>query len=137
MKALFFKVTPEGGIFGELSVTALRVFAGLSMAFGHGLGKLPPSENLISGAEAMGFPMPVVFAWCAGLSEFLGGIFLALGFLTRPSAFFIGFTMVVAGFVRHAQDPFKIKELAFLYLAVMLVFAVRGAGRFSLDRFIR
>lgn len=137
MKALLFKVTPEGGIFGELSITALRVFAGLSMAFGHGPGKIPPSENLIAGAGAMGFPMPVLFAWCAAFSEFLGGVFLALGLLTRPSAFFIGFTMVVAGFVRHAPDPFKVKELAFLYLAVMVVFVVRGASSFSIDRFIR
>ena len=137
MKALFFKVTKESGFLSELSMTLLRVFAGLAMAFGHGIGKLPPSEGLINGTAAMGFPMPVVFAWCAGLSEFLGGIFLALGLLTRPSAFFIAFTMTVAGFVRHAPDPFKVKEMAFIYLAVMIVFVVRGASSYSIDRFIK
>lgn len=137
MKRILFSITPESGPLAELSVTALRVFAGLAMAFGHGIGKLPPSQGLIDGAGAMGFPMPVVFAWAAALSEFLGGIFLALGFCTRLSALMIAFTMAVAGFVRHAPDPFKAKELAFLYLVVMLVFVFRGAGRISVDRFIR
>jgi putative oxidoreductase len=137
MKSLFFKVTREGGLVGETSLTLLRVFAGLAIAFGHGLGKLPPSEILIAGAGAMGFPMPFLFAWCAALSEFLGGIFLALGFLTRPSAFFIGCTVAVAGFLRHSADPFKVKELAFVYLAIMVVFVVRGASSFSVDRFIK
>lgn len=137
MRALLFKTTREAGLMGELSLTLLRVFAGLSMAFGHGLGKMPPSENFIAGTAALGFPMPVFFAWCAGLAEFVGGLFLALGLLTRPSALFIGITMATAGFLRHAPDPFKAKELAFLYLVVMVVFVVRGGSGFSIDRFIK
>lgn len=128
------KVTLESGLFSELTMTALRVFAGLSMAFGHGMGKVPPSEKFVEGVTELGFPMPEAFAWAAGVSEFAGGIFLALGLFTRPAAFFVASTMFVAGFLRHAQDPFKAKELALLYFVVALVFVARGAGKWSADR---
>jgi putative oxidoreductase len=135
MKALFFKVTKENNIWNELSITVLRLYVGFAMAFGHGLGKIPPSDRLIEGVTGMGFPMPVAFAWAAALAEFLGGILLAVGLLTRPSAFFLGFTMCVAGFVAHAQDPFDRKELALFYAACCLVFLFRGASGLSIDRF--
>ena len=59
----------------DFALTLLRVFAGLAMAFGHGLGKLPVSDKFISGVEDLGFPMPFIFAWAAAVSEFLGGLF--------------------------------------------------------------
>jgi len=121
----------------QLSLLALRVFVGGAMAFGHGLGKVPPSEKFIEGVTEMGFPMPLLFAWSAGLAEFVGGIFLALGLFTRPSAFFVAFTMGVAAFVRHAPDPFKQKELSLLYFVIAIFFVIHGAGKFSADRFIR
>lgn len=117
-------------------MTALRVFVGLSMAFAHGLGKIPPSAGFISGIRDMRFPLPEVFAWLATGAEFLGGLFLALGLLTRPSAFLVATTMAVAAFLRHGPDPYTKKELALLYLVISLVFMFRGAGRWSLDRFL-
>jgi putative oxidoreductase len=81
----------------------------------------------------MGFPAPVFFAWMAALSELVGGVFLAIGFATRPAAFLIACTMTTAGFVRHAADPYGRKELAFLYLAVAVMFMLTGAGRYSVD----
>ncbi|MBL7543027.1 MAG: DoxX family protein [Bdellovibrionaceae bacterium] len=117
----------------SLAVAVLRVFVGLTMAFSHGLGKVPPPEQLIGGLESMGFPMPVFFAWCAGLAEFAGGLLLALGLLTRPSALFMAITMAVAAFVAHAADPFQKKEMALLYLFISLFFFIYGAGKWSLD----
>ena len=137
MKRLLFGsgVWPAG--FGEIALTALRVFAGLALAFGHGMGKLPPSDGFVSGVAEMGFPMPEVFAWLASLAEFGGGLCLAIGLFTRPSAFFVAFTMAVAGLVRHAPDPFQKKELALMYLFVALVFMAIGGGRLAADRFLR
>lgn len=120
----------------DFALLLLRVFVGLTMAFAHGLGKMPPPEQMISGLESMGFPAPLFFAWCAGLAEFLGGIFLALGLLTRPAAFFMMFTMGVAAFVAHAADPFNVKEMALLYMMIALFFVLFGAGRYSVDGFI-
>ena len=137
IKRLLFKVTPESTIKNEATMTALRVVAGLSMAALHGSGKVPPSDQLIQGVSAMGFPMPVLFAWLAGLAELLGGLFLAVGFLTRPSAFFVAFTMLVAAFGKHLNDPFDVKELSLLYLVIALIFVARGASRWSVDKFIK
>jgi putative oxidoreductase len=116
-----------------VAVTGLRVFVGFTMAFAHGLGKVPPPEQMAASLASMGFPAPEFFAWCAGLAEFFGGIFLALGFLTRPSAVFIAVTMAVAAFVVHGADPFQKKELALFYLVTSLYFAIRGAGSWSVD----
>ena len=115
----------------------LRVFAGLALAFGHGLAKFKDPSGIIKGAEAMGFPAPTFFGWMAALSEFLGGLLLALGLLTRPAAFLVACTMATAGFVRHAEDPFARKELALLYLGIAVLFMLSGSGRFGLDGLVR
>ena len=117
----------------DTAITLLRVFVGLTMAFSHGLGKLPPPEMLVQGVQAMGFPAPEVFAWCAALAEFAGGLFLAAGLLTRPAAVAMAFTMAIAAFVVHAADPFQTKEMAFLYLALSIFFVLYGARKYSLD----
>ena len=136
MKNFLFKVTPESSLPLELSLFLPRVFIGLTMALTHGLGKLPPPEGLLAGVEGMGFPAPVVFAWAAALAEFLGGSFIALGFLTRPSAIFLAFTMFVAAFVAHGADTFDKKELSLMYFFVTLIFVIRGSGKFSIDGLI-
>ncbi len=114
-----------------------RAAFGLTMAFAHGLGKLPPSERFLQGLTGMGFPAPELFAWLAGLSEFAGGLFLAIGLFTRPAAFFLAFTMGVAFFIAHGADPFQKKELAFLYMSMAASLVFLGSGRFSVDALIR
>ena len=121
----------------DVGLTALRVGAGLAMALAHGYGKMPPSDRFISGVESMGFPQPELFAWAAALSEFLGGLLLAVGLATRPAALFILGTMGVGFFISHGNDPFRDRELAFLYGLVMVAFLFSGAGRFSIDRLLR
>ena len=118
-------------------LTLVRIFAGVSLALAHGLGKVPPSEGLVNATAKMGFPMPTVFAWAAGLSEFVGGILLALGLLTRFAGFFVAFTMVTALVGVHWADPFGKKELALLYLFIALTFMIKGANDWSIDGFLR
>ncbi|NOT48263.1 MAG: DoxX family protein [Acidobacteria bacterium] len=118
-------------------LTLLRIFAGISLAFSHGIGKVPPGDGLITGTANLGFPIPTLFAWAAGLSELLGGIFLALGLFTRVSGFFIAFTMLVAILGVHGADPYQKKELAFLYFFIAAAFMIKGAGDWSLDSLLR
>ena len=115
----------------------LRIFAGVSLAAAHGLGKLPPSQQFIGGVTNLGFPAPAFFAWAASLAEFLGGAFLALGLFTRISSFFIVCVMLTAAFGVHLNDPFQRKESAFLYLFIALCFLLKGAGDWSIDAFFR
>ena len=89
----------------------------------------------------MGFPAPTFFAWCAALTEFLGGLLVAAGLLTRPAALFLSFNMLVAAFKVHQNDPWagqpRSKEMAILYLAPFLLLILSGAGRFAIDWFLQ
>jgi putative oxidoreductase len=115
----------------------LRIFVGVALAFAHGTGKIPPGEGLIAGAAKMGFPVPVFFAWAAAMSEFLGGIFLALGLFTRVSSLFICITMAVALIGVHSADPFGKQELALMYFFAAFAFLLKGAGDWSVDSYLR
>ena len=128
---------PEPTLKSEIAMTGLRVFTGLTMAFAHGIGKIPPSAEFVAGVSGLGFPMPEIAAWLASFAEFGGGIALALGLLTRPAAAMIAVTMTVAAFGVHAMDPFQKKEMALIYLALSLFFALRGSGRLSVDRYLK
>lgn len=135
MKLLFGGTTH--GTMQEIGLTLLRLLTGLCMAMLHGWGKFREPDKFMNSVVDMGFPMPTAFGWAAILSELVGGVFLAIGLATRPSAFFIAFTMGVAAFVRHGDDPFGKKELPLMFMAVAILFVIMGAGRFSIDRFIR
>lgn len=119
------------------ALTLLRAFTGLALAFGHGLGKLPPSEKFVAGVGSLGFPAPGLFAWAAALSEFGGGLLLALGLATRPAATLVCFTMAVAAFGQHWSDPFSKKEPALLFGTIALTFVLLGSSRYGLDRLVR
>lgn len=127
---------PQRDLLTDASLLMTRLVFGLSMAFAHGQGKVPPSEGFVGAVEGMGFPAPAFFAWAAGLSEYAGGILIALGLMTRVSGLFLLQTMLVAVFVMHLDDPFKKMEMGLLYATVSLMLVATGAGRFSLDRLI-
>jgi putative oxidoreductase len=137
MRSFLFGGAGGGSKTADLGLLLLRVFAGFSLAFGHGIGKIPPSTRFIETVSRLGFPEPEVFAWGAALSELAGGTCLAIGLLTRPAALAIAFTAGTAGFARHADDPFPTKEKALLYLAVAVCFLLAGAGRYAVDALIR
>jgi putative oxidoreductase len=122
---------PPGG--ADYALLALRLSFGLTLAFAHGLGKITGLGNFIGTVARRGIPLPEVFGPAAALSEFAGGILLAIGLFTRPAAAFVLVTMLVAGFYVHAADPFSRKELAFAYAFVAVALILAGPGRFSLD----
>lgn len=122
---------------GDTGLLILRVFVGLALALGHGLGKIQNPDGIIGGVRKMELPMPEVTGWLVILTELLGGLLLALGLLNRPAAFFIAITMGVAAFMVHGSDPFGKKELALAYLCAALLFLCTGGGRISIDSLIR
>lgn len=131
MKAIEWFNTPHSR---DLGLLVPRLFAGFALAFAHGYNKVfGDSTKFVQGIEKMGFPAPEFFATMAGFSEFFGGLLLAVGLGTRTSSVLIAGTMFVAGFIRHASDPFKSRELAILYLCVALLYFFVGPGRYSLD----
>ena len=126
-----------GSPLADLGILVLRVVAGLSLALGHGMGKVPPSEGFVGRVGEMGFPLPELFAWLAGSAEFGGALLLAVGLLTRPAAFLVAGSMVVVALIAHAGDPFSDREKAVLFLGMALCCLLVGAGRYSVDALLR
>lgn len=122
---------------GDIGLTLLRVFLGLALALGHGLGKVQAPEKFLEGVSKLGLPLSTLFGWAAIGAEFLGGLLLALGLLTRPAAFMILCVMSVALGGVHWADPFAKKELAMHFGFGALAFLLFGSGRYGLDSLIR
>ncbi|MFA7428625.1 MAG: DoxX family protein [Rhodospirillaceae bacterium] len=123
-----------------LAEPALRVAAGLILV-PHGAQKLFGWFGGY-GLEATGaffqtsLGLPPSLALVAGLIEFVGGLMLALGVLTRPVA------LVIAGFLAvtisiHLGSGFFWSDGGFeyplLWTIVVATFAIRGGGRYSVD----
>jgi putative oxidoreductase len=131
-----FGTRAVGSPTADAGLVALRIMAGLLLASLHGIGKVPPQEGLVGWIGAMGFPAPIVFAWLAGLAEFLGGLLIAIGLLTRPAAAFVFIHFVIVVFVAHAGDAIGDRELAILFGIIALTLALTGPGRYSVDALI-
>ena len=79
---------------------------------------------------------PVFFAWMAGFSEAVGGIFLLLGFQTRIASFLILATMCGAIFLQQIQQGMWNTLPALGFLWVSLYSLTLGSGRFGIDYLI-
>ncbi|MCX7762161.1 MAG: DoxX family protein [Candidatus Kryptonium sp.] len=121
-----------------------RFGSGLMLSYFHGLGKAKSAFGyfvkgnewrFLNTVKDIGFPAPELFALAATLSEFVGGILLAIGLFTRYSAIFIGITMAVAVY-RHLITDMRF-ELAALYFLIALVFIFKGGEGVSVDGLIR
>ncbi|MDI3282505.1 DoxX family protein [Polyangium sp. 15x6] len=131
---------PDPSRTGSLGLLLIRLATGLLLA-AHGLSKLTAGPaGLAGGLAAMGFPAPTLLAWCATLAEFLGGICVMLGLLTRPAAAVVAFNMVVAWASMHMADAAHFGsakggafEYPFLLSILGLALAITGGGRYSLD----
>ena len=122
----------------------VRVAAGLSLV-PHGAQKLFGWFGGY-GVEATGqffaakLGLPPTLALLAGLIEFVGGLMLAAGLLTRPVAALVFVLMAVAVVHVHLPLGFFWTDGGFEYPlfwgVVALSYAIRGGGRYSIDRLI-
>ena len=136
MQSLLFHCERYQSFALNVGLLIMRLFFGLTMAFAHGFGKIPPPDALVGFIASKSIPFPGLMAWAASLAEFGGGIFIALGLATRLSTIPWIVTMMVAAFVAHGADPFAKKELALSYLIVGVILFLTGPGRFSIDALI-
>lgn len=88
--------------------------------------------------QSLGLYPGLLFAGVAGLTEFVGGLFLALGLLTRLSAAAVTALMAYAAFGVHLGNGFFWTngglEYPLLWGLVALALVIRGGGDLSLDR---
>ena len=122
----------------DLGLLMLRVGMGIMFML-HGFPKLiagPETWMFLGGTmKNLGIDFaPVFWGFMAAVSEFGGGLFLALGFFTRPACFFLLSTMIVATLMHLSKgDPFvkysHAVEAGIVFLSLLLM----GPGKYSLD----
>ena len=85
----------------------------------------------------LGLEPGIFWAALVASTEFLGGLFLAIGFLTRPAAAAIAVVMAVAVFAVHLPNGFFWGhggyEYPLFWGLVALGFVLRGGGELSVD----
>lgn len=128
----------------------LRVFVAIAM-FPHGAQKLFGLYGGYGFSATMGFftngmGIPAPLAFLAIMAESVGAIFIALGLLTRVSAFGMLVTMTVAAgvhfsnglFINWANTPNVGHGIEFhlLVIAISLALVITGGGALSADSII-
>lgn len=127
------------GKYRDFGLLLLRLGIG-AMFVMHGLPKLlggPEKWTQLGGAMqylGIGF-MPLVWGLAAALSEFVGGILLAIGVLFRPACLFLTATMAVAATMHLGKGEGLMGaahaiELGILFFALLFI----GPGRYSVER---
>ncbi len=142
-----FYIPALGRLYVGLADTAwllLRLVIGLNLV-PHGMQKAfgafggPGLEGFAGALAKMGYPAPTLFAWLIMLTEMVGGLLLALGFLTRPAALGI-LIFMAAAVLNHLSRGFFWNaggyEYPLMWGIAALFFLIRGGGPYSLDRAI-
>jgi len=119
----------------HVTLTLLRMVAGLLFLQAGGMklfdwfGGIP--------TEFGGHPIFLSQIWIGGALEFYGGLAMLFGLFTRPVAFILSGEMAVAYFQFHQPNgtwPIQNHgEPAVLLCFIFLLFAVYGAGPWSID----
>ena len=106
-----------------------------------GWGKLQNLPAIEENFVSWGIPFPHILTPFVSGVEFLGGVFLLLGLMTRISAGALGVTMIVAIKSAKWADVNSLESLLSFdetsYLALFLWLAIAGAGRLSLDHLLK
>jgi putative oxidoreductase len=118
------------GRFSPQLYAVMRIVVGLLFAC-HGAQKL---FGVLGGQQAV---LASMFG-LAGIIEFVGGLMIAIGFLTGTAAFIASGEMAYAYFTQHMPRggaPIQNGgELAVLYCFVFLYIASRGVGVWGVDK---
>lgn len=126
-----------GGFYGALhngAETLLRVVAGGFLAI-HGSQKIINPFGAAEMVEGLGFYPGALWSLLLACTEFFGGIFIAIGLLTRPAAFAGLFVLLVTVWFHWVTmgQGFSGAEKSLLWAAILMFFVIRGGNRHSVD----
>ena len=137
MSRRWLLLTPLAG-FGDFGLLLLRWVTGAFLVY--------QSQDNVFSAERMdeferflvqfGFPMPGVMAPLCVWAQFLCGIALILGLLTRWAGLVTTFVFIVAVWMVHWTQDFPGWWPALILVFLGILFATTGGGRYALDQWI-
>ena len=134
LKRFLFPVKPDG-TFISVILLIVRVVFGV-MLMNHGIDKWANYQELSAVfPDPLGIGSPLSLG-LAIFGELACSRAFIIGFLYRLAMIPMIFTMCVAFVIVHADDPFAVKELAFVYLVVFVLMYIVGPGKFAVDRWI-
>ena len=129
----------RSGTYREIGLLILRIGLGIMMML-HGYPKLfgGPEMWVQLGEVTQIFGIdfaPIFFGFIASITEFFGGLFLALGLFFKPTLGLLAVVMAVAAFSHiSAGDGFTefshSIELGIVFISLLFI----GPGEISLDR---
>jgi putative oxidoreductase len=124
------------GRYSDLSLAALRVLTGGFLVYGteDNVRKPERMAEFVHFLEISNFPSPELLAPLSAYAQFICGILLVLGLLTRWAGLVVAFNFVVAIAMVHWTQDFRAWWPAIVLVFLGLHFACRGAGRWSIDR---
>jgi len=126
----------------QYALLIMRVSIGILTMF-HGMPKLMGG---ISGWRELGvtfmYPMgirflPIFWGFMGAITEFLGGILLALGLVSRIASIFLIVMMIIAT-IWHIKkgDSFNYYSFPLSLIFVYLFFVIVGSGKISIDNYL-
>ena len=124
----------------EIAYALMRVIMGYIL-FMHGWVKLGAGVGAVAGSMAKNGLEPASgFAYAALFLETVGAACLIVGLFTRFFAAALAIEMAVAFLVVHLPKGFAAGQGGYEYVLllgiVLFVIAIRGGGRYSVDRLI-
>lgn len=161
IKDLYDKLT----VIFQKAEDAPLLFLRLILAYtfiGPAVMKLSNIEGTAAYFSSIGIPLPLLNAYMAAGTEFIGAILLVLGLLTRFISIPLLGVMIVAVLTVHGQNGFNVimpgdssywvdpyingeavkgtvvvlqngYEMVMYYIAMLLILVTKGAGRLSID----
>jgi len=132
----------------------LRLIVGYGF-MAHGLAKLTRGpENFATVLDTLGLPLPLLLSWTTTLVELVGGAAVIAGAfipLVAPPMAIVLLTALFTVHVRYGFFSVKLAsvtadgvkfgtvgyEIILLYLGGLAALAIGGAGRLSVDAFLR
>lgn len=121
----------------DVGLALLRVIAGVVFT-AHGAQKLFSFglSGVIGAFGQMGVPLAGVVGPAVAILEFVGGIALIAGLLTRPVALGLGLVMLGALFTVHLPGGFFLPngiEFVLTLFGAATLFTLVGGGEYSVD----
>ena len=124
--------------YGDLSLLSLRILTGAFLIYG-------TQDNVLSDARMQefvqfltkrGFVWPELMAPLSVYAQFICGVLLVIGLLTRWAGLLMTFNFIVAVVMVHWLQDFRGWWPAIVLVFISLHFALYGAGRYSVDELL-